>query len=76
MDHSCTTRSRSPLFATVRFASPTSRNRPSVFAFVRLGRLCKQGVVGSSPIVSTKFATRLIRHFVDCLNRETSAERR
>jgi len=53
MDHSCTTRSRPPLFATVRIASPTSRNRSSSFATVRVGRLCKQGVVGSSPIVST-----------------------
>ena len=53
MDHSCTTRRHSPPFSTVRMLSPTSRSRPSVFATVRVGHICKQGVVGSSPIVST-----------------------
>ena len=53
MDHLCTIRSRPPPFANIQKSSPICRNRPSVFATVRVGRLCKQGVVGSSPIVST-----------------------
>ena len=37
------------------------------FAQVRRGQICKQGVVGSSPIVSTIVSTALIRAYV--LNR-------
>jgi hypothetical protein len=48
MDHSCTTRSRPPLFAIVQRWSPICRNRPSAFATVRVGRPCKQGVTTSA----------------------------
>src|ERR1019366_3660595 len=53
MDHLCTTRSRSGPSATVRERVLIRCSRSSLFAIVRLGHLCKQGVVGSSPIVST-----------------------
>ena len=53
MDHLCTIRSRPHLFANIRTSGLICRNGPSPFAVVRRGRLCKQGVVGSSPIVST-----------------------
>ena len=50
-------RSRSRLFTSVRNVPLTSRNCSTLFAAVRLGRFCKQGVVGSSPIVSTIVST-------------------
>jgi hypothetical protein len=40
-------------FATVHDRPILQSDQPSVFAIVRRGHLCKQGVVGSSPIVST-----------------------
>jgi hypothetical protein len=47
-------RSRSQLYATVRVSPLTSRNGPSLFVAVRIGRICKQGSavrVRSSPHV-------------------------
>ena len=41
------------LFATDREAALIRRSRSPSFATVQAGRICKQGVVGSSPIVST-----------------------
>jgi hypothetical protein len=46
-------RSRSHSSASVRIVSLICRNRSSVFVAVRVGRICKQGVGGSSPLVST-----------------------
>jgi hypothetical protein len=53
MAHSWRIRSRTHSSAGVRIVPLTSRSRSSPFAVVRIGRICKQGVVGSSPIVST-----------------------
>jgi hypothetical protein len=53
MAHSWRIPSRSRLYVSVHIAPLTSRNRSSVSAIVQVGRICKQGVVGSSPIVST-----------------------
>ena len=39
--------------ATVRELTLIRRSRSPLFAIVLFGRICKQGVVGSSPIVST-----------------------
>jgi len=52
--HFWTIRSRSHAFVGVQIAPLISRNGSSAFAIIRVGRVCKQGVVGSSPIVSTK----------------------
>jgi hypothetical protein len=59
MAHSWRIRSRSHSSVAVRIAPLICRSRSSPFAAVQVGRICKQGVVGSSPIVSTA----LIRHF-------------
>ena len=53
MAHPWRIRSRSHSSAGVRITPLTCRSRSSLFAAVRSGRICKQGVVGSSPIVST-----------------------
>jgi hypothetical protein len=45
---------RTQSFAAVHFPRLNWPDRPSLFAIVRIGRICKQGVVGSSPIVSTQ----------------------
>ena len=54
MAHRWRIRSRSHSSVGVRIVPLTSRSRSSPFAVVRVGRICKQGVVGSSPIVSTQ----------------------
>jgi len=55
MAHSWRIRSRTRLSARVHFQPLDCTNRSSLFAAVRIGRICKQGVVGSSPIVSTRW---------------------
>ena len=57
MAHLCTIRSRPLASAVVRIAWLTSCNCSSAFVVVHVGRVCKQGVVGSSPIVSTSVVT-------------------
>jgi len=46
-------RSRSRSFAVGHSWHLNWSTHPSPFAIVHVGRICKQGVVGSSPIVST-----------------------
>jgi|GEM_PF-4851613 len=53
MAHSWRIRSRPQPFVAVRILALISRSRSSLFVVVQVGRICKQGVVGSSPIVST-----------------------
>jgi hypothetical protein len=53
MAHPWRIRSRSHSSVSVRIVPLICRSRSSLFVVVRVGRICKQGVVGSSPIVST-----------------------
>jgi hypothetical protein len=46
--------SRTRASARVHFSLLNCTSRSSLFATVRIGRICKQGVVGSSHIVSTR----------------------
>lgn len=57
--HSGRIRNRPHPSARVRIALLICCGRSSVFAVIRIGRICKQGVGGSSPLVSTA----LIRPF-------------
>jgi hypothetical protein len=66
MAHSWRIRSRTRAFAAVRIVALTSRSRSSLFAAIRLGQ-CKQGVEGSSLIVSTLCDQGLCGKLTTCL---------
>jgi hypothetical protein len=54
MAHSWRIRRRTCPFANVHIPPVNCENRPSPFAIVRVGRICKQVVSGSSPLVSSQ----------------------
>lgn len=61
MAHLCTIPSQAHVSAVVRITALNCRNGPSQFVIVRVGRVCKQWVGGSSSLVSTLLIWAFIR---------------